>query len=162
MALTASLSVDITNFQAGLKRAEVSLQTFDRASKSMNRDLRRLLEDFSGQRVVAEAARMAEAVERVGGASRLTRDEQTRVNRTVEEAIAKYRALGQQAPQAMLDLASATRQAERPLISIGGLLQGVVAGATAAVTTSPPSPSSGRCRAAGRGGPPRCTTAGPC
>lgn len=108
MALTATLAIDIRQFEAGLKSAQVELQTFERATKNVNRDLKRLMEDFSGQRVVVEASRMSEAVERIGGASRLTATEQARVNAVVSEAIAKYRALGEQAPAHLVALQRAT------------------------------------------------------
>jgi hypothetical protein len=108
MALSASLSLDIKSFQAGLDRAEVELQTFERATKSVNRDLKRLMEDFSGQKIAVEAERMAEAVKRLGGASKLTENEQRRVNTAVTEALAKYRALGQEAPAHLVALQTAT------------------------------------------------------
>jgi hypothetical protein len=108
MPLTATLALDIRNFEQGLKTAEVSLQTFERAGKTLNRDLARMMEGFSGEKVALEASRMAEAVGRVGGAAKLTESEQRRVNATVTEAIAKYQALGQEAPKELLKLQKET------------------------------------------------------
>jgi hypothetical protein len=136
VALSASLALDVTRYQQGLKTATVELQTFERAGRTVSRDLKRLLEDFSGQRAAAEAARMAEAVERVGGASKLTQSEQRRVNAAVQEAIDKYRALGQEAPPHLLKLADATKQIEAPTGRVAAMLAGGVAGAVAAVGTA--------------------------
>jgi hypothetical protein len=108
MALNATLAIDVEQFEDGLKSAVVSLQTFEKASTNVNRDLKRLLEGFSGEKVVIEASRMAEAVERIGGASKLTETEQRRVNATVSEALAKYQALGERAPAHLVALQQAT------------------------------------------------------
>jgi len=114
MALTATLALDIKAFEGGLSRAAASLDGFaQKTVKNTSRDLSRLLEDFTGQKVVAEAARMAEAVERIGGASKLTETEQRRVNASVSDAIAKYQALGQEAPANLLKLQAETTKAEQ-------------------------------------------------
>lgn len=111
MALSASLSLDVRAFEAGAKKAVVEMQGIERAGKTVNRDLKRLMEDFSGQKIAVEAARVAEAVSRIGGASVLTATEQRRVNATVTEAIAKYQALGQTAPANLIALQQATAKA---------------------------------------------------
>lgn len=101
MALTASLLLDIHNFEDNLEKAEVELQTFAKASKNMNRDLTRLFEDFSGEKVKVEAAKMARAIEEIGGASKLTEQEVARASTTIGNALAKYQALGQEAPESL-------------------------------------------------------------
>lgn len=111
-SLSASLSLDVRKFEEGLRTAKVELQTFERAAGAMNRDLKRLLESFSGEKVVIEASRMAEAVERLGGVSKLTEAEQRRVNAAVSEAVSKYRALGQEAPPHLVALQQATARTE--------------------------------------------------
>ena len=70
---------------------------------------------FSGDKIIQEATQIARAVEQIGGASKLTATEQAKVNATMTEAIAKYKALGQTAPQAMTDLANATKQVKPAL-----------------------------------------------
>src|SRR5690606_36483877 len=68
--------------------------------------------DFNGSKVIGEATRVANAVEAIGGAARLTAAEKERVNAVLERAIDKYRALGQTAPKALTDLAAQTKQVE--------------------------------------------------
>lgn len=132
MPLSASLSLDVSKFEQGLKKAEVELQTFERATKYTNRDLKRLMEEFSGQKVVVEAARMSEAVTRIGGASKLTEGEQRRVNASVTEAIAKYRALGQEAPAHLVKLQAETAKVERASTSAGSSIARMAASFTVA------------------------------
>lgn len=73
------------------------------------------VQSFSGNKVAQEATQIAKAVEQIGGADKLTADEQKRVNAAVTEAIEKYKALGQSAPKTLTDLAAATKQQE-PLL----------------------------------------------
>ena len=53
---------------------------------------------------------MTKAITEIGGATALTAKEQAQVNAKLTEAIEKYKALGQVAPQNMQDLERATRQ----------------------------------------------------
>lgn len=70
---------------------------------------------FSGNKLIQEAHQLARAVQEVGGADKLTAAEQQKVNALVTEAIGKYKALGQQAPQSLHSLANATKQVEEKL-----------------------------------------------
>ena len=59
MALTATLALDVKAFEGWLSRATASLEGFaQKTVRNTNRDLSRMLEEFTGQRVVAESARM--------------------------------------------------------------------------------------------------------
>ena len=98
MALTATFAADFTQFEKSLTQATVKLQTFERATKNVNRDLRREIESFSGQKIATEASRIVEAVNRIGGVSRLTETELKRVNAVITETTLKFKALGQEVP----------------------------------------------------------------
>jgi hypothetical protein len=90
---------------------------------------------FSGDKIIAEANQLAAAVTKVGGASKLTEQEQRKVNAAVTEAIAKYQALGQTAPASLQALANATKQVEVPTTAASkalGALGGVFGQFTAA------------------------------
>ena len=142
MALTATLALDVSRFEAGCQKAVASMQGVERAGKTVNRDMSRLMESFSGQKIAVEATRVAEAVQRIGGASKLTESEQKRVNATVSEAIAKYRALGQEAPKALVDLQAATTKNATGMAGLVASVRSVgphlaaVGAAVAAVTAS--------------------------
>lgn len=112
MAVTAKFIADFSDFNAQIARAEQELEKFQTGIASVDRSMSRFAQDFTGQRVVQQATNMAAAVESVGGASKLTDAEMKRVNATLNEAIAKYKVLGQDAPKAMIDLEQATRKAE--------------------------------------------------
>ncbi len=98
MALTATFAADFTQFEKSLQSATVKLTTFERATKNVNRGLQREIESFSGQKLATEAARIVEAVNRVGGVARLTETELKRVNSVISETTLKFKALGQEVP----------------------------------------------------------------
>ncbi len=80
--------------------------------------VQRQVQAFSGGKVIQEATQMARAIEQVGGANKLTAAEQVRVNATVTEAIAKYKALGQEAPADLLKLQTSTKAIVDPTAAL--------------------------------------------
>ena len=98
MALVATFAADFSKFSASLKTASVQLQTFDKATKTAFRGLEREMESLSGQKLAVEAARMAQAIENIGGASKLTQAELKRLGPVFAETVAKAKALGEKVP----------------------------------------------------------------
>lgn len=108
MAISGKFLADFESFYTACQKAEVSLNSFETGGSKVEKSLNRLSNAFTGQRTIQDATLMTEAIGRIGGASTLTEREQGRVNAVVTEAIAKYKALGQEAPAAMRALAEAT------------------------------------------------------
>lgn len=67
--------------------------------------------------MIGEASQITAAVQKIGGASKLTAEEQGRVNTALNQAIEKYTALGRTAPKAMQDLERATRRVDPSFIT---------------------------------------------
>jgi len=132
MALRATIGADFSEFSTALKNVETKLKTTSDVAKNVGRDLSKMVEGFSGTNLFRQAELTAEAVTRIGGAARLTEAEQRKVNRTVEEAIAKYRALGQEAPAHLQKLAGETKQVatatESWTAGVGKMAAGYLAG----------------------------------
>lgn len=124
----------VVRIAANLAELKANLAEGKNQIEATTAGMQKLATSFQGDRLIQQAHNVAAAVNQIGGASKLTDAEQARVNRTVEAALQKYQALGREAPQALQELAAATRRAESPLISLRDILQGMVAGATAAVT----------------------------
>jgi hypothetical protein len=72
----------------------------------------KLVQSFSGDKLIAAAHRMVAAINEVGGAEKLTNAERDRTNALLDKAIQKYTALGQEAPTAMKALEAETRRVE--------------------------------------------------
>lgn len=111
------------NLEQGLDQIEAMTKSADKLAKSLG-----------GENLIRSAHNYAAAVEKMGGAEKLTIEKKEAINRLMTRAIDQYDALGKKAPQALYDLAAATEGTKAPLISMSSLLQGAVAGATAAVT----------------------------
>src|SRR5688572_9915331 len=127
--LRAVLTADATDFQKTLKKSADATTSFSKSvtelgkttEKVTNQQLR-LEKAFGGDKLLYTANNLTKAIKEIGGASKLTAQEQEKVNRQLTQAIEKYRVLGQQAPKAMLDLEKATRKTETATGALGGLL----------------------------------------
>lgn len=122
MALSAVFQADFSKWDSALRNAQQNLKAFEVSGKGVQRQLQRLSESFSGVQIKKQADLAVAAVRAVGGASKLTEAEQRKVNATVTEAIAKYAALGQQAPADMRRLQAETAKAAKET----GFLSGTV------------------------------------
>ncbi len=132
MAITATFSADFTKFNSALKDAQSSLKPLEVSAKGVQAQLKAMATSLSGANIQRQASLAVAAVNSIGGATKLTASEQTKLNATVTEAIAKYAALGQKAPADMIALEKATRQSESALGGISkalGPLAGLFAGA---------------------------------
>jgi uncharacterized protein YoxC len=129
--LRALLTADASSFQKTMKDSATAASGFGKTVDSLGTtaqkvtpQLTRLEKSFSGDKLLYTANNLTRAITNIGGASKLTAQEQEKVNRQLTQAIEKYRALGQQAPKAMIDLANATTRTEQ---AAGGLSTRMVA-----------------------------------
>jgi hypothetical protein len=109
----------LAKYQAMGQTAPSGIQRLAEATRAAVTEAKRLDDEtasiqkhvnaFNGGKVVSEANQIARAVQSIGGADKLTASEQARVNAVVTEGIAKYHALGQQAPAELLKLQEATK-----------------------------------------------------
>lgn len=111
MALTGQLLADFESFQKAASEAVVKLGSLDAGAHRVESALNQMVESFSGRKVVQEAILMAEAVERIGGASKLTASELERVKAKSGEAEAKLKALGLDVPESISKITSETKGA---------------------------------------------------
>lgn len=125
MALTGTLLADFSSFQAACQQAEVSLRSFETGAGKVEKSLTKMANSLSGTKVISDAQLMTEAVERVGGVSKLTEAELRRVGATVSEAAAKMRAMGIEVPPGMQKIADATKGIGTTATSLIGTLKSV-------------------------------------
>ena len=98
MAITGRFLADFSDFQAAVQKADVSLKGMETGANKVSASLNKMVDSFSGRKLIQDATLMAEAVERIGGATKLTEKELQRLGATANEAIAKLTALGQEIP----------------------------------------------------------------
>jgi len=125
MAISATFRADFQQFSAAVNQAQTQLRSFQSGAGQVEKALTRIGDSFSGRKVLSEATLAVKAVNDLGGVTKLTEAEQKRLNATVTEAIAKYKALGQQAPKDMVAIQTATKQAETATSGLGLSLAGV-------------------------------------
>ncbi len=104
------LSIDGGSFVRGAADAKATMRDLSRGIAQVQRDIGKQAFSFSGRAQIADAAKMAEAVGRVGGVTRLVASDQAKVNATLRQAIEYYKVLGKEAPKAWTDIEKATRK----------------------------------------------------
>lgn len=109
MAVTARFQADFSSFLTAVQAAEVKLRTFEDGAGKAGASVNKMANSLSGTSLIQQASVMAEAVERVGGTSRLTESELRRVAGTASEAAAKLRAMGQDVPPGIQRIADAAK-----------------------------------------------------
>lgn len=114
--LRTLLTLDTSTFEGGTRKASNAVAAFERSLDqlkgsvaSLEPQAQRMVNAFSGTKLLTSANNLTAAVTKIGGATKLTSAEQAKVNRTLTDAIAKYASLGKTAPRALIDLEKATR-----------------------------------------------------
>jgi len=102
--LGATFAADFSAVERGIRDTVVEFKTLEISAANAQKGVNRVGEGFTGRKIITEALQAAKAVEAIGGATRLTEAEQRRLTASVDEAIAKYRALGQQVPAELVAL----------------------------------------------------------
>lgn len=128
MAITAKFQADFTSFTDAVNKAEVQLRGFDTSADNVSKSLTKMVDSFSGRKVIEQATLMANAVEKVGGVAHLTEAELQKVATTAADAATKLRAFGQDVPQNISDLAKHAKTATTNF----GEMKNVVAGVASA------------------------------
>jgi hypothetical protein len=125
LAISAKFIADFSSFNEAVQKAEVVLRGFETGAGKVSSSLSRMTDTFSGRKITTEATLMAEAVERVGGISKLTAKELERIGTTAQEAAAKLRALGKDVPAGIQKIADASKNAATSASTFAGSLKNV-------------------------------------
>ena len=128
MAISARFSADFSSFNDAVQKAEIELRGFEGAAGKVESALSRMTDNFSGRKIITDATLMAQAVENVGGVTKLTAAELAKVGASAQEAAAKFRAWGQEVPPKIQAIADSVKNAEvntrswaSQLSSLGGI-----------------------------------------
>lgn len=112
MAMTGRFDANFESFYGAVEKAVVELKGFDAATGQVESSLSRMVDQFSGRQVITQATLMTEAVEKVGGVSKLTASELEHVGAVASEAAEKLRAWGQDVPANIQKYADAANVAK--------------------------------------------------
>lgn len=119
MPVSAKFIADFTSFNQAVEKAELKLRTFQSGTAGVEKALSRMADSFTGRKLIQDATLAAEAIERIGGTSKLTRDELARVSSLASQASDKLRAMGQDVPPKIQQLAAATKNVNTETSALG-------------------------------------------
>jgi len=142
MAITATFKADFSSFLDAIDKAEIALVDFSKGASKVETTLNRMVDNFSGRKLIQEASLMTIAVEKAGGIAKLTADQLQTVGSKAAEAAEKMQKLGYEVPAGLQRLADAAKEANKSgndmaswMGKVSGLLGafGIGVGVTAAV-----------------------------
>jgi hypothetical protein len=119
LAVTAKFSADFSSFIQAIDKAEIALVDFGKGAGKVESSLNRMVDNFSGRKLVQEASLMTIAVEKAGGVAKLTAQEIERVGAKANEAADKMKRLGYEVPAGLQKLADETKNASVETDSLG-------------------------------------------
>lgn len=125
MAISAKFVADFGSFYAAVEKAEAQLIDLSARAGGAEKALNRMVDNFSGRRLVQDAHLMAEAVERIGGVGRLTQQELQRVGAQAQEAAAKLQAMGKEVPAGIQKIVDQTKNLNTQQGALAGTLRSV-------------------------------------
>lgn len=128
MAINAKFQADFAGFIHAVDQAEIALVDMSKGAGKVETTLNRMTDNFSGRKVIQEAALMTVAIENAGGAATLTATELEHVGRVTNEAADKMKAMGLEVPAGIQKIADQTREVEGRFGSLKGLATDVAAG----------------------------------
>lgn len=109
MPITGKFQADFEAFYDAVQKAEVSLKGFESGAGKVETSLNKMVDSFSGRKLIQDATLMVEAVDRIGGVSKLTESELAKVAATAGEAAAKLRAMGADVPAGIQKIVDAMK-----------------------------------------------------
>lgn len=134
MAITAKFTADFSSFVSAVQQAEVQLQSLDAGAGTVEKSLSRMVNNFSGQKVIRDATLMAEVFDRAGGSAKFTEQELAKMGATGSQAAAKLTAMGLDVPPGIQRIADEAKHAEQAHRSLGEVVKDVAIGFAAMFT----------------------------
>jgi len=128
LAITGTLNADFSSFHAAVEQSIVQLRGFETGAGKVSASLNRMVDTFSGRKIMQEAQIASDAVDRIGGVSKLTGSELARVGAMATEAAAKMRAMGVDVPPGIQRIVDASQKIE-PAMSLGSRAAGFLTSA---------------------------------
>src|SRR5438128_4038320 len=123
MGVNAKFIADFESFYAAVQKAEVSLRSFETGSAKVETSLNRMANSLSGTKLIQDATVMAQAVEQIGGTSKLTTNELATLGGRANEAVEKMKRLGIEVPPGLQAIALATSQASHETAGLTGIVE---------------------------------------
>jgi hypothetical protein len=118
LSITARFAADFQSFYAAVDQADAKLSDFQAGAGRVESALNRMVDNFSGRKLIQDATLAAEAVERIGGTSKLTEAQLQRLAAQASEAAAKMTAMGVTVPPGIQKIADELKPVHSELSKI--------------------------------------------
>lgn len=116
MPITGHFVADFASFQDAVKNAETSLKGMETGADKVAGSLNRMVDQFSGRKIVQDAELMSQAFEQLATKGiGLTNAELERMGKVAAEAIAKLKAGGEDVPPGIQKIADAAANIRPPV-----------------------------------------------
>lgn len=125
MAVSARFVADFSSFLGAIDKAELALVDFGKGANKVESSLNKMVDNFSGRKLIQEASLMTIAIEKAGGVSTLTASQLSMVGAKANEAAEKLAKLGYEVPQGLQRLADETKTANTHLSTMGNIASGL-------------------------------------
>jgi hypothetical protein len=119
MAVNAKFIGDFASFQDAVAKSEVSLKSFAEGANKVGPALNRMVDNFSGRKLIQEAEVMTRAIEVAGGQSTLTGEQLRVAGNKAAEAAEKMKKLGMEVPPGLENLAATTQKSSGFISQLG-------------------------------------------
>jgi hypothetical protein len=121
----AKFQADFSSFLQAINQADVKLADFGKGANKVESSLNKMVDSFSGRKLIQEASLMTIAVEKAGGTAALTARELEQLGTRINEAADKMKRLGYEVPAGMQKLADETKNATGAGNTFGAMLTSV-------------------------------------
>jgi hypothetical protein len=112
MPIVGTFGADFSAFQSAVDQATTKLISFEGNATTVTNSLSRMEKSFSGVKIIQDATLMADAIERVGGVSKLTAAELEAAGVKADEAAEKMLAMGMKVPPSVQNIVDAAHDAK--------------------------------------------------
>lgn len=109
MGVNANFQGDFTTFNNAVDTAIVKLADFSKGASDVEKKLNDMVDKWSGRALIQQVNELVVVINKVGGVTALTTTEQQKLNATLQEGLAKYKAMGETVPADLQKMADETK-----------------------------------------------------
>jgi len=128
VAISGKFVADFADFTTAVQGAETKLVSFETGASKVTSSLQRMETSLSGRKLIQDATLAVQAVENIGGVSKLTDAELQKLAAQASAAAAKMRAMGIEVPPGIQKIAAAADHATGAFGSMVGRIGEAAAG----------------------------------
>jgi hypothetical protein len=132
--INATFRADFSSFIDACDKAEIALVDMSKGASKVESSLNKMVDSFSGRKLIQDAVLMERAIENVGGVTKLTAKELETAGPKAAEAAEKMRRMGMDVPPGLQKIADTTKVSTDRFQGMKSMVTDVAAGLAAMFT----------------------------